>query len=98
MCIRDRYKSIKLRYKHILGRPIKSQIEVTQSSNIINDLGFEAHIDFLIDSDEYNNVFGEDIVPYMRSWNSPIGFKTKSFLETSAITKAFATSDICEII
>ena len=48
--------------------------------------------------DEYNNVFGEDIVPYMRSWNSPIGFKTKSFYETSAITKAFATSDICEII
>ena len=94
----SQYKSIKLRYKHILGRPIKSQIEVTQSSNIINDLGFEAHIDFLIDSDEYNNVFGEDIVPYMRSWNSPIGFTTKSFLETSAITKAFATSDICEII
>jgi len=94
----SQYKSIKLRYKHILGRPIKSQIEATQSSNIINDLGFEAHIDFLIDSDEYNNVFGEDIVPYMRSWNSPIGFKTKSFLETSEITKAFATSDICEII
>ena len=94
----SQYKSIKLRYKHILGRPIKSQIEITQSSNIINDLGFEAHIDFLIDSDEYNNVFGEDIVPYMRSWNSPIGFKTKSFLETSEITQAFATSDICEII
>ena len=94
----SQYKSIKLRYKHILGRPIKSQTEVIQSSNIINNLGFEAHIDLLIDSDEYNNVFGEDIVPYMRSWNSPIGFKTKSFLETSSITKAFATSDICEII
>ena len=94
----SQYKSIKLSYKHILGRPIKSQIEVTQSSNIINELGFEAHIDFLIDSDEYNNVFGEDMVPYMRSWNSPIGFKTKNFLETSSITKAFATSDICTII
>ena len=93
----SQYKSIKLRYKHILGRPIKSQIELTRSSNIINNLGFEAHIDFLIDSEEYNNVFGEDIVPYIRSWNSPIGFKTKSFLETSSITKAYATSDICEI-
>ena len=91
----SQYKSIKLRYKHILGRPIKSQIEVTQSSNIINKLGFEAHIDWLIDSDEYNDIFGEDIVPHIRSWNSPIGIKTKSFLETSAITKAFATSDIC---
>ena len=92
----SQYKSIKLRYKHILGRPIKSQTEAAESFNIINNLGFEAHIDLLIDSDEYNNVFGEDIVPYMRSWNSPIGFKTKSFLETSSITKAFATSDICE--
>ena len=94
----SQYKAIKLRYKHILGRPIKSKGEVTQSSNIINNLGFEAHIDFLIDSNEYNNIFGEDIVPYMRSWNSPTGFKTKSFLETSYLTKAFATSDICTII
>jgi len=94
----SQYKAIKLRYKHILGRPIKSKGEVTQSSNIINNLGFEEHIDFLIDSNEYNNIFGEDIVPYMRSWNSPIGLKTNSFLETSDITKAFATSDICEII
>ncbi len=94
----SQYRSIKLRYKHILGRPIKSEVEVTQSSNIINNQGFEAHIDFLIDSDEYNNVFGEDIVPYMRSWNSPIGFKTKDFLETSSLTKAFAKSDICHVI
>ena len=91
----SQYKSIKLRYKHILGRPITSQEEVTRSSHILNKLGFEAHIDWLIDSKEYNNIFGEDIVPYMRSWNSPIGLKTKSFLDTSSITKAFATSDIC---
>ena len=91
----SQYKSIKLRYKHILGRPISSQIEITQSSEILNKQGFEAHIDWLIDSEEYNNFFGEDIVPFMRSWNSPIGFKTTCFLETSAITKAFATSDIC---
>ena len=94
----SQYKSLKLRYKHILGRPIISKREVTQSSNILNKIGFEAHIDLLIDSEEYNKVFGEDIVPHMRSWNSPIGIKTKSFLETSQITKAFATSDICKMI
>jgi len=93
----NQYRSIKLRYKHILGRPIIGAKEVSQSSNLLNKLGFEAHIDWLIDSEEYNNVFGEDIVPHMRSWNSPIGLKTKSFLETSSISKAFATSDICEI-
>ena len=93
----SQYQSIKLRYKHILGRPITSQGEVILSSNILNKLGFNEHIDWLIDSEEYNNAFGEDTVPHMRSWNSPIGLKTKSFLETSSITKAFAHSDICEI-
>jgi len=91
----SQYKSIKLRYKHILGRPITSKKEVSQSSNIINKLGFETHIDWLIDSEEYNNTFGEDIIPHIRSWNSPIGLTTKIFLDTSSITKAFATSDIC---
>ena len=91
----SQYKSIKLRYKHILGRPIQSQREVSQSSNILITEGFEAHIDWLIDSEEYNNIFGEDIVPHIRSWSSPIGFKTKIFLKTSSINKAFATSDIC---
>ena len=90
----SQYKSIKLRYKHILGRPIKSQSEIAQSSNILNNLGFEAHVDWLIDSEEYNSIFGEDIVPHIRSWNSPIGLKTKSFLQTISITKSFATSDI----
>ena len=94
----SQYKSIKLRYKHILGRPIIKQSEVTQSTKILNKLGYENHIDWIIDSEEYNNVFGEDIVPHIRSWNSPIGLKTKSFLETSVITKAFAVSDICKII
>ena len=90
----SQYKSIRLRFKHILGRPITSQREMRQSSNIINQQGFEAHIDWLIDSKEYNDSFGDDTVPYMRSWNSPIGLKTKSFLDTSLITKGFATSDI----
>tara|TARA_B100000965_G_scaffold378031_1_gene372566 strand:+ start:743 stop:1525 length:783 start_codon:yes stop_codon:yes gene_type:complete len=91
----NQYKSIILRYKHILGRPITSQIEIHHSSNILNRYGFGAHIDWLIDSEEYNNAFGEDIVPYIRTWNSPIGLTTKSFLDTSSLIKAFATSDIC---
>ena len=93
----SQYKSITLRYKHILGRPIKSHKEIAQSSDILHTLGFEAHVDWLIDSEEYNHIFGEDMVPHIRSWNSPIGLQTKSFLETSSITKAFATSDICYI-
>ena len=94
----SQYKSIILRYKHILGRPIISQSEVIESSNYLNKFGFNQHVDWLIDSEEYIVNFGDDTVPFMRSWNSPIGFKAKSFLDTSSITKFFASSDILEII
>ena len=94
----SQYKSVKLRYKHILGRPIINQSEVAQSSIILHKLGYENHIDWLIDSEEYNNVFGEDIVPHIRSWDSPIGLKTKSFLDSLSLAKAFATSDICQTL
>ncbi len=94
----SQYKSIKLRYKHILGRPVMSQQEINESSVLLDTLGFKKHIDWLVDSEEYKINFGDDIVPYMRSWNSQVGLKTKSFLDTSLLTKAFATSDICSFI
>ena len=90
----SQYTSIKLRYKHILGRPIIEQTEIIKSAQILNEIGFEAHIDWLIDSDEYYKTFGDNIVPYIRSWNSSVGLKTKSFLDTSSLTKSFASSDI----
>ena len=94
----SQYRSIIIRYKHILGRPILNQKELIESSNFLNKYGFKQHIDWLIDSEEYKVNFGDDTVPHMRSWNSPIGLKTKSFLESSFITKAFAISDNCKII
>tara|TARA_B100000700_G_scaffold145751_1_gene162158 strand:- start:88 stop:495 length:408 start_codon:yes stop_codon:yes gene_type:complete len=94
----SQYKSIKLRYKHILGRPIINQKEIHESSIVLDNLGFKQHIDWLIDSEEYKINFGEDTVPYMRSWNSPIGLKTKSFLDSCLLTKSFATSDNCKFI
>ena len=81
----------------ILGRSINNQNEIIKSSIILNEEGFSNHVDWLIDSNEYIEVFGENIVPYMRGWNSPIGFKTKDFLEARNLTKAFATSDNCLI-
>ncbi len=93
----SQYKYIQLSYKHILGRSIKDQNEIIKSSIILHEEGFSNHVDWLIDSNEYNEVFGEDIVPYIRGWNSPLCFKTRDFLETKNVTKAFATSDNCLI-
>ena len=91
----SQYKYIQLSYKHILGRSIKNKSEIIKSSILLHEEGFSNHVDWLIDSNEYNEVFGEDIVPYMRGWNSPIGFKTRDFLKAKSLAKAFATSDNC---
>ena len=55
--------------------------------------GFDYHIDYLIDSLEYEEAFGAFTVPYQRFWNSPCGATTSGFVNTAALTRSFATSD-----
>lgn len=86
-------RAIELNFKHILGRPPANQAEVVSQVELMNSAGFEAAIDNLIDSAEYQEVFGADIVPYLRCWNSPAGITTSSFGRTAALQKRFATSD-----
>ncbi len=85
--------SIKLRFMHILGRPIFDDEELIKNINIIFKEGIYAHIDYLIDSTEYTKQFGENIVPFQRCWNSPYGMKTSSFVKTASYRKGFASSD-----
>ena len=86
-------RSIELNIKHLLGRPTTTQEEIIKHIELINDQGFNTHIDSIIDSDEYIETFGEDTVPFMRCWNSPCGVETASFIGSSKLVKAFATSD-----
>ncbi len=86
-------RSIELNIKHILGRAAIDQTEIQKNIELIYRNGFDAHIDSLIDSEEYDINFGSDIVPYYKSWNSPSGSTSKSFLNISTITRFFASSD-----
>ena len=84
---------IKLNLKHLLGRPLNNFNEFISNINLIKSEGFEGHVDAIIDSIEYQQAFGEDSVPYQRYWDSPIGAKTSSFINTAGYEKGFATSD-----
>ena len=86
-------KAIKLSFIHILGRPLKNEKEFRNSIELINSIGFEAHLDSLIDSIEYEEIFGEDIVPYERFWNSQCGAKSATFINACSNRKGFASSD-----
>ncbi|KGG13050.1 MULTISPECIES: phycobilisome rod-core linker polypeptide [Prochlorococcus] len=86
-------KCLEMNFKHLLGRPIVDQNELINNIELINSYGFDNHIDSIIDSIEYQELFGEDVVPYERFWDSPIGARTSSFIKTAAYQKGFATSD-----
>jgi phycoerythrin-associated linker protein len=61
------YRFVELNFMHIMGRPPESKAEV--SAHIVRCVaeGYDAEIDSYLDSDEYQSVFGENIVPYNRS-------------------------------
>jgi phycocyanin-associated rod linker protein len=67
----DRF--IELNFKHLLGRPPANQSEIVEHLNRYQTEGYNADIDSYIESDEYDRFFGNDIVPYIRSFQYYVG-------------------------
>ncbi len=84
---------LEINFMHLLGRPLIEREELEAHIKIMHEEGFNSHIDYLINSLEYEEVFGEDVVPFQRHWNSPCGATTNSFLKTASFNKCFASSD-----
>ena len=60
------YRFVELCFERILGR-IATQAETFKWSSLIAAEGLEAFADQLTNSDEYNQAFGDNIVPHRRS-------------------------------
>jgi phycoerythrin-associated linker protein len=77
------YRVTELNFRHLLGRAPNNFDEMKAHSAIVDTQGFEADIDSYIDSDEYQNTFGENIVPYLRGW------KTEAYTHMVSFTHFF---------
>ncbi len=88
-----RYRAMELHFKHLLGRAPQSFAEMKAHSAILDTEGYEADIDSYIDSDEYNNAFGENIVPYYRGYNSAPGQTMVEFTNMLHLLKGASSSD-----
>ena len=86
-------RGIELNYKHLLGRAPETQAEIPAKIALLSEHGHDAVIDSIVDSAEYLEVFGSDIVPYARSWSSPADLSTAAFPMLAALQKSFAGSD-----
>ena len=88
-----RYRAIELNFKHLLGRAPDDYSETFIHSQILDQSGFETEIDWYLDSDEYQNNFGENIVPYYRGYKSQTGRKLLGFTNAFKLNKSLSTSD-----
>jgi len=87
------HRSVELSFKHLLGRGPSTEAEITAQVAQMATGGFDAAIDQLLDSDEYFAAFGEDTVPYARSWASAAGMPQVSFNRIAVLEQNFAGSD-----
>jgi len=66
-------KVIEFLFRHILGRAPATQQEIRQYNKLLADGGLKAAVDAMVDSPEYAQYFGEDVVPYRRYPSLPAG-------------------------
>ncbi|MDJ0695052.1 phycobilisome linker polypeptide [Mastigocoleus sp. MO_188.B34] len=86
-------RTIELNFKHLLGRAPYDESEIIYHLDIYQNQGFEADIDSYIDSEEYNENFGDNIVPYYRGFSNQPGQKTVGFTRMFQLYRGYANSD-----
>jgi phycocyanin-associated rod linker protein len=84
---------IELNYKHLLGRAPYDESEITQHVNLYTQSGYEAEINSYIDSLEYQEHFGEAIVPHYRGFETQRGQKAVGFNRMFQLYRGYANSD-----
>jgi phycoerythrin-associated linker protein len=87
------YRFVELNFKHLLGRAPNDQAELSEHIRICIEKGYEAEINSYINSQEYQDKFGDNIVPYYTGTKSQIGQKQVAYNRTLAIVGANAVVD-----
>jgi phycoerythrin-associated linker protein len=88
-----RYRSIELNFKHLLGRAPDSYDETNSHSQILDSGGYAAEINSYLDSDEYQNKFGENIVPYYCGYKTQTGKNIVGFTHLFQLLRGASSSD-----
>ncbi len=80
------YRFVELNFQHILGRAPESQAEVSEHIRRCAEEGYDADIDSYVDSEEYQQAFGENVVPYTRE-KSEVGRKQVVYNRNFAVDR-----------
>ncbi len=88
-----RYRFVELNFKHFLGRAPDGLEEMRKHSTILDTQGFEAEIDSYLDSDEYQDSYGEFIVPSNLGYKTQPGRNMVGFTHMFALLRGASSSD-----
>lgn len=88
---------IELNYKHLLGRAPYDESEVTYHLDLYINKGYDPEIDSYIDSQEYQNSFGDNVVPYYRGFATQPGQSIAGFTRMFRLYRGYANSDTSQI-
>lgn len=86
-------RAIELNFKHLLGRSPENSAEISQHIQILVEQGFEAEIDSYLNSDEYFQSFGTNIVPYYRGYATQTGKDLTGYTRSFQLLKGASSSD-----
>jgi hypothetical protein len=88
-----RYRAIELNFKHLLGRAPADFEEMRAHSTILDGGGHDAEIDSYLDSDEYQNAYGETVVPFERGAMTQKGLSMQAVTNMRSLLRGAAGSD-----
>ncbi|OLP16658.1 photosystem I reaction center subunit XII [Leptolyngbya sp. 'hensonii'] len=85
---------IELNFKHLLGRAPYDQSEIAYHLDVYTSQGYEAEIDSYLASDEYQQSFGNNVVPYHRDFQvDHPGSRAIGFSRLLQLYRGYANSD-----
>ncbi|WP_045054598.1 phycobilisome linker polypeptide [Aliterella atlantica] len=84
---------VELNFKHLLGRPPYDERELSDHTGMCEDQGYDVEIDSYIDSIEYEQKFGNSVVPYYTGFMVDAGVRTVGFNRMFRLYRGYASSD-----
>ncbi|HEY9781191.1 MAG TPA: phycobilisome linker polypeptide [Leptolyngbyaceae cyanobacterium] len=84
---------VELNFKHLLGRPPYDERELADHTGLCEEQGYDAEIDSHIDSLEYEQKFGNNVVPYYTGFEVGTGARTVGFNRMFRLYRGYASSD-----
>jgi phycoerythrin-associated linker protein len=87
------YRFVELNFKHLLGRAPADQAELSEHIRRCIEEGYEAEIDSYIDSLEYQEKFGDNIVPFYTGAKTQVGQKQVNYNLTLDLLRGGAEID-----